>query len=64
MEDNAQKASRKLDEACALLKEVDLLDNTLTDSICVALLLLNRSRQRSTGERTGERIEVSFKMIV
>lgn len=60
MEDNDQKAKRKLDEICSLLREVDVLDNTLTDSICVILLLLNRSRKKNEGEH----IEVSFKMLV
>jgi hypothetical protein len=60
MEDNHQKANRKLDEICSLLREVDALDNTLTDTICVALLLLNRSRKRNEGEH----IEVTFKMLV
>jgi hypothetical protein len=52
--------SQKLDKVCELLKEVDRLDTSLTDSICVILLLLNRSRKRSEGEK----IEVSFKLLV
>lgn len=51
---------QKLDKVCELLKEVDRLDTSLTDSICVILLLLNRSRKRSEGEK----IEVSFKLLV
>jgi hypothetical protein len=60
MSDTNQIASDKLDKVCELLKEVDKLDNTLTDSICVILLLLNRSRKRNQSEH----IEVSFKMTV
>ena len=60
MTDPAREANQKLDQVCALLKEVNEIDTTLTDSICVILLLLNRSRKKNTGEH----IEVSFKMIV
>lgn len=60
MESADSLVDQKLDKVCELLKEVDRLDNTLTDSICVILLLLNRSRKRSQGEH----IEVSFKMLV
>jgi len=60
MSDSNQIVSDKLDKVCEILKEVDKLDNTLTDSICVILLLLNRSRKRNQGEH----IEVSFKMTV
>jgi len=58
--DNNKIADQKLDLVCSLLKEIDQLDNTLTDSICVILLLLNRSRKRNQGEQ----IEVTFKMVV
>jgi hypothetical protein len=58
--DNNKLADQKLDLVCSLLKEIDQLDNTLTDSICVILLLLNRSRKRNQGEQ----IEVTFKMVV
>jgi len=60
MTDQVREANEKLDQVCALLKEVNEIDTTLTDSICVILLLLNRSRKKNTGEH----IEVSFKMIV
>jgi len=60
MNDPVREANQKLDQVCELLKEVNEIDNTLTDSICVILLLLNRSRKKNTGEH----IEVSFKMIV
>jgi len=60
MEDAARLVDQKLDLACTLLREADKLDNTLTDSICVILLLLNRSRKRNQGEQ----IEVTFKMTV
>jgi hypothetical protein len=60
MEDTARLVDQKLDLVCSLLREVDKLDNTLTDSICVVLLLLNRSRKRNQGEQ----IEVTFKMTV
>jgi len=58
--DNNKLADQKLDLVCSLLKEIDQLDNTLTDSICVILLLLNRSRKRNQGEQ----IEVTFKIVV
>jgi hypothetical protein len=60
MSDPIREANEKLDQVCELLKEVNEIDTTLTDSICVILLLLNRSRKKNTGEH----IEVSFKMIV
>jgi len=60
MSDPVREANQKLDQVCELLKEVNEIDTTLTDSICVILLLLNRSRKKNTGEH----IEVSFKMIV
>jgi hypothetical protein len=60
MTDPIREANQKLDQVCELLKEVNEIDSTLTDSICVILLLLNRSRKKNTGEH----IEVSFKMIV
>jgi len=60
MLDDHQMANQKLDLVCLLLDEVDKLDNTLTDSICVIKLLLNRSRKKNTSEH----IEVSFKMVV
>jgi len=60
MTDPIREANQKLDQVCELLKEVNEIDTTLTDSICVILLLLNRSRKKNTGEH----IEVSFKMIV
>jgi hypothetical protein len=60
MSDPVRVADQKLDQVCELLKEVNEIDTTLTDSICVILLLLNRSRKKNTGEH----IEVSFKMIV
>jgi hypothetical protein len=60
MDNNNKLVDQKLDLVCSLLKEIDQLDNTLTDSICVILLLLNRSRKRNQGEQ----IEVTFKMVV
>lgn len=60
MSDPVREANQKLDQVCQLLKEVNEIDTTLTDSVCVILLLLNRSRKKNTGEH----IEVSFKMIV
>ena len=57
-----ENVDKKLDQVCALLKELDQLDNTLTDSIYVILLLLNRSRKINTSEI--ERMEFSFKMLV
>jgi len=57
---SVREANQKLDQVCELLKEVNEIDTTLTDSICVILLLLNRSRKKNIGEH----IEVSFKMIV
>jgi hypothetical protein len=60
MTDPIREANQKLDQVCELLKEVNEIDSTLTDSICVILLLLNKSRKKNTGEH----IEVSFKMIV
>jgi len=60
MTDSVREANQKLDQVCELLKEVNEIDTTLTDSICVILLLLNRSRKKNIGEH----IEVSFKMIV
>ena len=60
MTDTVREANQKLDQVCELLKEVNEIDTTLTDSICVILLLINRSRKKNTGEH----IEVSFKMIV
>jgi len=60
MMERDQIVSQKLDQVCLLLREVDAMDATLTDSICVILLLLNRSRKRNEGEH----IEVTFKLVV